>query len=84
MKFKPKKCDLLKREVKFLGHVVDETGIHTDPEKIEKVGKWATPKSEHDVRIFLGLTSYYRRFVKFYAKIASPLHDLTSKDVAFE
>ena len=84
LKLKPKKCDLLKRQVKFLGHVVDEAGIHTDPEKIEKVSNWATPKSEHDVRIFLGLTSYYRRFVESYAKIASPLHELTRKNVEFE
>jgi len=83
LKLKPKKCQLFKHQVHFLGHLIDRAGIHTDPDKIRQIENWPVPENLTDVRIFLGLTSYYRRFVKDYALLASPLYELTKKDVDF-
>jgi len=76
LKLKASKCHFFQREVKYLGHIVSEEGIQTDPEKLEAVKSWPTPKSTKDVRKFLGFTGYYRRFVKGYASIVRPLNDL--------
>ena len=83
LKLKPSKCDLMKRSVTFLGHVVDENGIHTDPAKVEKIANWPTPTDLSSVRSFLGLASYYRKFVKSFASIASPLTELSKKNMDF-
>ncbi|CAK1586146.1 unnamed protein product [Parnassius mnemosyne] len=79
LKFSPKKCSLLKRQVSFLGYVVSEEGIRTDPEKIAAVKDWPVPKDKTKVRAFLGFCSYYRRFMKNFADIAKPLHRLTEE-----
>ena len=76
LKLKASKCEFLKTSVTYLGHVVSEAGIHTDPEKTEAVRTWPVPKSVKDVRSYLGFTGYYRRFIRDYAKIARPLNDL--------
>ena len=76
---KPKKCALFKKEVKFLGHIVSAEGVLCDPEKIAAVKTWPAPKNTKQVRQFVGLTSYYRKFIRDYAKIAAPLHRLTEK-----
>ena len=60
----------------YLGHVVSDEGIHTDPAKIEAVKSWSVPKSIKDVRRFLGFTGYYRKFIQGFAAIARPLNDL--------
>ena len=83
LKLSPKKCHLFQTEVTFLGHVVNKDGIGTDPSKIEAVTSWPCPKSVKEVRSFLGLCSYYRKFVKGFATIAKPLHELTHKDQSF-
>ena len=83
LKLKPSKCYFAKASVNFLGFVVSAAGISPDPEKISAVKSFPTPKSVKDIRSFLGLANYYRRFVHNFAKIASPLNRLTRKDVPF-
>lgn len=84
LKMSPKKCHLFKKEVTFLGHVVSANGVKTDPSKIEKVLEWPRPNSKDEVQSFLGLCTYYRRFVKGFASIARPLHALTGIKVVFD
>ena len=83
LKLKPKKCHLFQKQVLYLGHVVSEDGVSTDPAKLESIRTWPTPTNTTDVRSFLGLASYYRRYIKGFANIARPLHALTQKDKTF-
>ena len=81
---KPSKCHFFKIQVEFLGHIISQRGVETDPKKIKNVKEWPIPRIVKDVRSFLGLTGYYRRFIKDYWSIAKPLHELTEKTTAFE
>ena len=83
LKLKAKKCVLFQTEVKYLGHIVSRDGVATDPVKIKAVKEWPTPTSVTQVRSFLGLAAYYRRFIKDFSKIAAPLHQLTEKNQKF-
>ena len=74
------KCQFAVQRVKYLGHVLSTEGISPDPEKLNIVQNWSPPKNPKQVRQFLGLTNYYRRFVPNYANIAKPLHNLTKKE----
>ena len=76
LKLKPSKCKLFRSKVSYLGHVVSQEGIHTDPSKIEAIKDWPVPKTTKDVRRFLGFSGYYCRFIKGFAAIARPLNDL--------
>lgn len=83
LKLKPSKCKFFQDEVKYLGHVVSADGIKCDPEKINSVKNWPVPESVSDVRSFLGIASYYRKFIDKFSTIAFPLTQLTRKDKRF-
>ncbi|KAJ0704441.1 putative nucleotidyltransferase, Ribonuclease H [Helianthus annuus] len=81
---KSSKCEFWLEHVQFLGHLVNHEGIHVDPTKIEAITKWKTPESPTEVRSFLGLAGYYRRFIQDFSRIAIPLTKLTCKSFKFE
>lgn len=83
LKLKARKCTLFSKQVKYLGHVISEKGAETDAEKVEAVRKWPEPVNKTQVRSFIGLCSYYRKFIANFAEIARPLHRLTEASVAF-
>ncbi|CAL9692669.1 unnamed protein product [Knipowitschia caucasica] len=83
LRLNPAKCHLLQRETTFLGHVVSAEGVATNPEKVAAVQDWPIPVNVRDLRSFLGLASYYRRFVRNFASVAGPLHRLTDKGKPF-
>lgn len=78
LRLKPKKCHLLQPSVEYLGYVVSREGILADPKKIEAILKFPIPVNVKSLKSFLGLTSYYRRFVPSFSKIAHPLYSLTN------
>ncbi|GJZ49532.1 putative reverse transcriptase domain-containing protein [Tanacetum coccineum] len=78
------KCEFWLQEVHFLGHVVNHNGIHVDPSKIEVVRNWKAPTTPSEIRSFLGLASYYQRFITNFSKIAKPLTLLTQKNKKYE
>jgi len=84
LKLSPKKCLFFQSEVPFLGNIVGRDGVKTDPQKVAAVQDWPVPTCVADVKSFVGLCTYYRRFVKQFAQIASPLHQLTRKGARFE
>nr|GFB33096.1 putative reverse transcriptase domain-containing protein [Tanacetum cinerariifolium] len=77
------KCEFWLKEVHFLGHVVNRDDIHVDPSKVESVKNWKTPESSTEIRSFLGLAGYYRRFIENFSKIAKPLTLLTQKNKTY-
>jgi len=77
---KPEKYKWKVREVDFLGVVIGPEGIKMEKEKVKGVLEWPTPKCVKDVQKFLGLANYYRQFIKGFAMVARPLHDLVKKD----
>ena len=83
LRLKASKCHLFKHKVSYLGHVISEEGVETDPAKIKSIQDWTTPTTVTEVRSFMGLCSYYRRFIKGFAAIATPLHRLTQKNKTF-
>jgi hypothetical protein len=83
LKLNPSKCCFAAASVIFLGHVVNKEGTRPDPSKIDAVRGFPTPTIVTTVRSFLGLTRYYRNYIKGYLKLAGPLFELTKKDVAF-
>ena len=84
LKLKPSKCEFFKCRIAYLGHIVSDKGIETDPKKIEAILKWPVPKTVHDNRSFLGFTNYYRKFIYKYSQKAKPLNKLISGDNAKE
>ena len=76
LKLKPTKCRFLRKEVASLGHVVSSDGIKTDPEKVKAVKTWPVPLNVKELQSFLGLASYYRKFILGFSIIAEPLYQL--------
>ena len=79
LKIKPNKCFLMQQSVHYLGHVVSAKGVETDPKKVSCVREWPIPTDVKELQQFLGLASYYKRFVKNFAHKARPLYRLTDK-----
>ena len=83
LKLKPQKCHFAAKEVTYLGHVISKHGVKVDSKKTSVVTTYPVPKDPSEVRAFLGICNYYRRFVQGYANIAAPLNRLLQKDVPF-
>lgn len=83
LQLKISKCNFYAREFEFLGHIISENGIRTNPKKVEAIKKFVTPKTVKKVQSFLGICNYYRRFVKSYSHVAKPLTRLLKKDQPF-
>ena len=79
----PAKCTLFSKEVSYLGHIVSGDGLKADPRKTKVVQDWPTPQDKHDVRAFLGLANYFRRFIRNYSTIARPLTSLTKDSISW-
>ena len=84
LKLKPSKCRFLRRKVEFLGYVVSPEGLKASQQHVKAVQDFETLRDITEVRRFLALASYYRRFIQSFAKTAQPLHALTRKDVSFQ
>lgn len=77
---KEAKCLFRQQQINYLGHVLTPGGLAVDPVKIQIIQQWPSPRSVKDVRSFLGLSGYYRRFIRQYASFAGPLTDLLRKE----
>eukprot|EP00253_Pinus_taeda_P017239 PITA_17239 len=77
------KCDFYKEQIQYLGHIITKEGIAVDPEKIKTIMDWPTPKDVADIRSFMGLAGYYRRFVEGFSRVAYPITSLQKKGKAF-
>ena len=80
---KPTKCEFFKPELKYLGHIVSAAGIKPDPKKMEIVETWPTPKDAHQLRTFLGLANYFRKFIQGYSKVTVPLTALLKNKAVY-
>ena len=79
----PDKCEFLRPEIEYLGHIIDKNGVRPEPRKIIPVEEFPVPKTQKNVKQFLGLAGYYRRFIEGFLKIANPLDHLLKKDTPF-
>ena len=83
LKVKLSKCVFAKQQVHYLGHVISKNGVATDPTKVQDILNWPTPQSVRDVRGFLGLAGYYRKFVQNFGLLSKPLTNLLKKGELF-
>ena len=84
LQLKPSKCHFALREVRYLGHVVSQAGIKPDDDKVKAISTYPIPRTTKELKQFLGLTNYYRRFIKDYAHIAEPLHKVQGKSKSLQ
>ena len=77
------KCEFLRPEIGYSGHIIDKNGVRPDPKKIIAVKEFPVPKTQKNVKQFLGLAGYYRRFIEGFSKIANPFNQLLKKDTTF-
>ncbi|GFW60783.1 retrovirus-related Pol polyprotein from transposon 412 [Trichonephila clavipes] len=84
LKLNPSKCKFFQKEVNYLRHIISAEGVRTDPEKVSAVKNWKRPENLRELRSFLGLCTYYRKFVKGFSNIARPLHKLTESKQKFQ
>jgi len=84
LKLQLDKCEFLRKEIAYLGHIIGSDGVRPDPNKINAVFKFPIPRNQKNIKQFLGLlVGYYRRFIPQFSKIARPLTDLLKKDRTF-
>lgn len=83
LKLQPDKCEFFRKEVGYLGHTINDKGVSPNPEKVKAVSQFPVPKCPKDLKSFLGLVSYYRRFIPEFSNIAKPLTSLLKKDITF-
>ena len=83
LKLKSSKCDFMKRQIHYLGHLISEEGIQPLPEKLESITNMPAPKNVREIKQFLGLAGYYRKFVPRFSDLSRPLTKLTRKDELF-
>ena len=77
------KCSFYQKKIHYLGNIISEDGIAVDPEKIEAIKEWSAPKNVSEVRSFMGLVGYYRRFIAGFSRIAHPITSLQRKEKKF-
>ena len=81
---KLRKCDFYKYKIHYFGHIISKEGISVDPEKVEAVMNWPTPRNLADVRSFMGLAGYYMRFIEGFSTVAHSITSLQKKEIKFE
>jgi hypothetical protein len=84
LKLQPEKCEFLRKEVNYLGHLITEEGCRPDPAKVAAIENYPRPENEKQLKSFFGMIGYYRRFIPRFSKIAAPMHALLKKGVRFE
>jgi hypothetical protein len=77
-------CSFYQKKIHYLGHIISEEGIIVDPEKVEAIREWSTPRNVVEVKSFMGLVGYYRRFIVGFSKIAHPITSLQRKEKKFQ
>jgi hypothetical protein len=81
---KLRKCSFYQKQIHYLGHIISKDGIVVDPEKIEAIREWSAPKNVTEVRSFMGLAGYYRRFIVGFSRISHPITSLQRKEKKFQ